>query len=97
MNRWLYNRVVYHGKHTEIKFFGGWLHASMSTNLNPYTWFIYFGKKLRITANKTKFGFAFIPYKGHIYYHLFWLHGQIGWHFPWRKYAIGSTLQSQNS
>lgn len=76
---WIYNKVVHRGEHTVISLLGGRIHANMSTNHNPGTWFIYFGKWMRITRSKTNFGFAFVPHFSHVYIHFIRHHYTVLW------------------
>lgn len=77
----IYSKVVYHGKHTKIEMLGGWIHANVSTDINPGTWFVYIGKRLRITISKAQeLGIALkIHPAGGIYYLLWRRHGCITW------------------
>lgn len=91
MLKWLYHKVSYqNGEHIDKRWFGGAIRATMTrTMFNPGTWFVYFGKFLRVTINKESTGLALKLRTGFVYYHFLWWHGQIGWSFPWRKYAVG--------
>lgn len=91
MLKWfyLYHKTVYQdGEHTTKSWFGGRITANMSTEFNPGTWFVYFGG-LRVTINKTTLGLALKKRTGFLYYRFLWREGQIGWSFPWKKYAVG--------
>lgn len=100
MLKWLYHKVVYrNGEHTNKSWLGGRITAGMSTNMNPGTWFVYFGKAkgLRLTISKTDvLGLALLKRQGFLFYHFLWRNGQIGWDFPWRKYAVGPKTGASN-
>jgi hypothetical protein len=86
----LRTKTVYRGgEHVQVNWFWGLMKATMSTLFNPGTWFYYYGHSLRVTVSRESTGLCIKKRPGRFYYHILWWHGEIGWSFPWRAYAVG--------
>jgi hypothetical protein len=73
---WLYEKKWCEASgHTDISLFGGWIKAGRSMIINPGTWFIYVGERIRLTVNKLKtfgLGFEVLGDIRSVFFHVFW-------------------------